>query len=195
MLNRQHLFAIRLCDIIFSFFGLVILSPVLIFIYIAGALILGSPLYRQQRMGMDQHPFTLVKFRTMSKGTAAKPTHLISSHSMTPYGRFLRKTKLDELPQLWNVLKGEMSLVGPRPSLFTQIELISARQAAGLFEMRPGITGLAQINAIDMSNPALLAQTDKKMVSNFSILSYFKYILVTILGKGYGDRVIKIDGV
>ena len=104
-------------------------------------------------------------------------------------GHFLRKTKLDELPQLWNVLKGEMSLVGPRPGLFNQEELTKERDERGVYSVRPGITGLAQINEIDMSTPKLLAETDRKMIDTLNISSYFKYILLTVTGKGSGDRV------
>ena len=104
-------------------------------------------------------------------------------------GAFLRKTKLDELPQLWNVLKGEMSLVGPRPGLFNQKELTMARDARGVFDVRPGITGLAQVNDIDMSTPELLAETDANMIRELSIKNYFKFIFQTVLGAGAGDRV------
>jgi lipopolysaccharide/colanic/teichoic acid biosynthesis glycosyltransferase len=118
-------------------------------------------------------------------------THLASSSSITPYGRFLRKSKLDELPQLWNVFVGDMSLVGPRPNLFNQEELIMERDFRGVYSVRPGITGLAQINKIDMSTPQLLAETDSKMLKELNLLGYFKYILLTVFGKGFGDRVIE----
>ena len=101
----------------------------------------------------------------------------------------MRKTKLDELPQLWNVLKGEMSLVGPRPNLFNQYELIAERDAQGVYNVRPGITGLAQVNDIDMSTPALLAETDARMIREMSLGSYFRLIVQTVTGKGRGDRV------
>ena len=139
--------------------------------------------------GRNQKPFTLVKFRTMKKDTASVASHLASSSSITKFGAFLRRTKLDELPQLWNVLKGEMSLVGPRPGLFNQDELTAERDALGVFKVRPGITGLAQINDIDMSTPKLLAVTDAKMIASLSWKDYFKYIFKTVLGKGSGDRV------
>ena len=116
-------------------------------------------------------------------------THLASSSSITRFGSFLRKSKLDELPQLWNVLVGDMSLVGPRPNLFNQEELIEERSSRGVYSIRPGITGLAQINKIDMSTPQLLAETDARMIQNLNILSYFKYIIFTIFGKGFGDRI------
>ena len=101
----------------------------------------------------------------------------------------LRCTKLGELPQLWNVLKGEMSLVGPRPGLFNQDELTAERDAIGVFKVRPGITGLAQVNDIDMSTPKLLAETDAKMIALLTVKDYFKFIFMTVLGKGSGDRV------
>ena len=96
---------------------------------------------------------------------------------------------LDETPQLWNVLRGHMSLVGPRPCLFNQMELIQEREARGVYAARPGITGLAQIQGIDMSTPVKLAETDAKMLETLNIISYFHYILMTLAGKGAGDRV------
>lgn len=103
---------------------------------------------------------------------------------------FLRRTKLDELPQVWNVLMGEMSLVGPRPNLFNQTELIKERSEKGVYDVRPGITGLAQVNEIDMSTPKLLAETDAEMIKTLTIKDYFKYIFVTVTGKGQGDRIV-----
>ncbi|MBW2186306.1 MAG: NAD-dependent epimerase/dehydratase family protein [Deltaproteobacteria bacterium] len=114
---------------------------------------------------------------------------LASASSITPFGQLLRRTKLDELPQLWNVIKGEMSLVGPRPCLFNQDDLIQERETRGVFNARPGITGLAQVSAIDMSTPQLLAETDQKMLENLSVKDYFRYIFMTVAGKGAGDRV------
>ena len=111
-----------------------------------------------------------------------------TSPAVTHLGSFLRKTKLDELPQLWNVLKGEVSLVGPRPNLLNQVELINAREALDVYRVRPGITGLAQIKDIDMSTPTLLANTDAEMISAMSVVNYFKYIFLTVAGKGQGDR-------
>jgi lipopolysaccharide/colanic/teichoic acid biosynthesis glycosyltransferase len=158
-------------------------------IIIVGLFDTGSPVFRQERVGRNKKPFTLVKFRTMSVDTASVASHLASSASITKLGGFLRKTKLDELPQLWNVLKGEMSLVGPRPGLFNQVELTEVRDVKGVFDVRPGITGLAQVNAIDMSTPELLAETDAKMIRDMNIKNYFKFIFQTVLGAGAGDRV------
>ena len=97
--------------------------------------------------------------------------------------------KLDELPQLWNVLVGDMSLVGPRPNLFNQAELIHERDKLSIYSVRPGITGLAQISNIDMSTPKSLAVTDAKMIRDMSVSSYFRYILMTVSGRGQGDRI------
>jgi lipopolysaccharide/colanic/teichoic acid biosynthesis glycosyltransferase len=151
----------------------------------------GSPLFRQERVGVNQKPFNLLKFRSMHVNTKAIATHLVQVRAITKWGSFLRKSKLDELPQLFNVLKGEMSFVGPRPNLFNQSELIKERSKRGVYAIRPGITGFAQINKIDMSTPQLLAETDAQMIQSFSIVKYFYYIIVTVLGKGAGDRVVR----
>jgi len=180
---------LRLFDFVFAFLGLVVGFPVLLVIYIVGLFDTGAPLFRQERVGQNKRPFTLVKFRTMQINTASVASHLASSSSITPLGGFLRKTKLDELPQLWNVLKGEMSLVGPRPNLFNQEELIAARDRLGVYDVLPGITGLAQVSDIDMSTPELLAETDHQMIKSLTVRDYFKYIFMTATGRGQGDRV------
>jgi lipopolysaccharide/colanic/teichoic acid biosynthesis glycosyltransferase len=180
---------LRIFDFIFSLFGLILLGPLLLVIYVIGLLHTGSPIFRQERVGRDQKPFTLVKFRTMRSDTASVASHLADVSAITPMGSFLRRTKLDELPQLWNVVKGEMSLVGPRPCLFNQTELIIHRESHAVFSARPGITGLAQVNNIDMSTPSLLAETDARMLNELTVSAYFKYIFMTVGGKGAGDRV------
>jgi lipopolysaccharide/colanic/teichoic acid biosynthesis glycosyltransferase len=114
---------------------------------------------------------------------------LIEASAITPLGAFLRQSKLDELPQLWNVLKGEMSLVGPRPCLLNQTELIRERAARAVFNARPGITGLAQVNNVDMSTPKLLAEIDARMLTELKVSDYFEYIFMTVGGKGSGDGV------
>lgn len=180
---------IRLFDVLFSAVGLILGAPLLLLLTFIGLLDTGSPLFRQVRVGRDQKPFTLWKFRTMRRDTASVATHLASRSSITRFGHFLRRTKLDELPQLWNVLKGEMSLVGPRPGLFNQEELTRERALREVFKVRPGVTGLAQISEIDMSTPELLAETDQRMIQHLTLRAYFKYILLTISGKGAGDRI------
>lgn len=179
----------RLIDFIFALCGLLLTAPLLLLIYIIGFFDTGTPVFRQVRVGRGQKPFTLVKFRTMRPDTASVASHLADASAITPLGSFLRRSKLDELLQLWNVLKGEMSLVGPRPCLLSQTDLINERAARGVFDARPGITGLAQVSDIDMSTPKLLADTDARMLEGLTLVMYFKYILMTVGGKGSGDRV------
>ncbi len=180
---------IRLFDMLFSLLGLLLGAPLLLVLGVIGFWDTGSPLFRQQRVGRLQKPFTMIKFRTMRPDTAWVATHLADASAVTAYGRFLRRSKLDELPQLWNVLKGEMSLVGPRPCLFNQEELVEERAKRGVFEARPGITGLAQLRGIDMSSPSVLAQTDAQMMDALNLRDYFRYIFMTLLGRGAGDRI------
>jgi len=141
----------RIFDALFSFFGLVFLSPILIVLMIIGFFDTGSPIFLQERVGKGMQPFRLMKFRSMHVNAPSVATHLANASSITPFGSFLRKSKLDELPQLWNVFIGDMSLVGPRPNLFNQEELIEERYSRGVYSVRPGITGLAQINKIDIN--------------------------------------------
>ena len=180
---------IRLFDILFSLIGILLLSPIIILLLIVGFFDTGSPIFRQERLGKNKKTFRLMKFRSMQVNAPSVATHLANSSLITPFGSFLRKSKLDELLQLWNVLVGDMSLVGPRPNLFNQKELISERDFRGIYSVRPGITGLAQINKIDMSTPQLLAETDAIMISHLNFIFYFKYIFATVLGKGFGDRI------
>jgi len=180
---------IRVFDILFSALGLIVLLPLMLLLWLLGWLDTRAPLFRQQRVGRNQQSFLLVKFRTMRPDTVSVASHLADVSSITSLGHFLRRTKLDEMPQLWNVLMGHMSLVGPRPNLFNQVELINTRNALGVYDVRPGITGLSQINDIDMSTPELLAKTDAEMISTMSVANYFKYIFLTFAGKGQGDRV------
>lgn len=179
----------RMLDIIFSFIGLVFTLPILVTILVIGYFDTGSPLFIQERVGRHKKPFNLVKFRTMKVNTASLASHLVDGSSITKFGKFLRKTKLDELPQLYNVLKGDMSLIGPRPNLFNQSELIGEREQMGVYEVLPGITGLSQLSNIDMSTPKLLAKTDKKMIDTTSVKNYFSYIVRTALGQGSGDAI------
>lgn len=180
---------IRVLDFLAAFFGLLFLWPILLIVTIIGMFDTGSPIFIQIRVGRNKKPFKLIKFRTMSVETKSVASHLASNASITKLGAFLRKTKIDELPQLINVVKGEMSLVGPRPNLFNQEELIKERDALAVYDVLPGVTGLAQVQNIDMSTPALLAKTDKQMIDTLNVKDYFKYIMMTVTGSGSGDAV------
>lgn len=180
---------LRFIDLVLAVLGLLVAWPLFAVLFVLGLFDTGSPLFRQERVGRHRRPFILVKFRTMKIDTQSVATHLANPASVTRLGAFLRRSKLDELPQLWNVLKGDMSLVGPRPCLFNQTELIAERAARGVFDVRPGITGLAQIQGVDMSTPRLLAETDARMLETLNIGAYFRYILKTVTGSGRGDRI------
>lgn len=180
---------IRIIDFVAALCGLFLLSP---FIFLIATILFfehRKPFFIQKRVGKNQKLFTLIKFRSMSPKAGNLPTHEISTDLITKTGKFLRATKLDELPQLWNVLQGEMSLVGPRPCLPTQRELISERALRGVFSLRPGITGPAQVQNIDMSTPKKLAEEDSQMVNNLKVGDYLKYVLLTVSGSGQGDKV------
>jgi len=180
---------IRFLDLVISLIGLFFGAPLLLLLLVVGWADTGSPLFRQIRVGRHRRPFTLVKFRTMRLNSISVATHLADASDVTALGVFLRRTKLDEFPQLWNVLKGEMSLVGPRPCLFSQSEVIAERDVRGVFAVRPGVTGLAQVSGIDMSTPKLLAEIDFQMLQDFGAKSYFFYIFKTLTGAGRGDRI------
>ena len=179
----------RLIDIVLSLCGLICVFPVFLILVIFGFFDTGAPIFRQNRFGQNQKPFMLIKFRTMREDTESVPTHLVNPSATTAFGRFLRRTKFDELPQLWNVLKGEMSLVGPRPGLPNQDALTKARALQDVYSVKPGITGLAQIKGIDMSTPELLARTDAQMIAKMSVANYFRFIFLTVIGNGRGDRI------
>jgi len=171
---------IRIFDFLFSLIGLIFLFPLLILIFLIGLFYNGSSLFIQKRVGYNLKSFSLIKFRTMPVGMRSAGTHLIKNIKFSSFGYFLRRTKIDEIPQLFNVLIGDMSLVGPRPCLFNQRKLINERKKRGVFKVRPGITGLAQISDINMKTPTLLAKTDQKMIKKISLYNYFYYIFKTI---------------
>jgi lipopolysaccharide/colanic/teichoic acid biosynthesis glycosyltransferase len=171
---------IRFFDFFFSILGLIFLFPIFILLWIVGFLENGSPIFKQKRIGYFQKSFFLIKFRTMKKNTKSIATHLVNSSMITPLGHFLRQTKLDEAPQLLNVLKGDMSFVGPRPCLANQKKLISERKKRGIFNVRPGITGLAQIRGITMEKPILLSKIELEMIKKMNLYYYFHYIFVTL---------------
>lgn len=149
----------------------------------------GPGIFRQTRIGANEHPFTCYKLRTMYVDTSNMPSHVSSASSVTSLGRWLRRLKLDELPQLWNVLRGDMSFVGPRPCLPIQEALILARRAHGLDSIRPGITGVSQVAGVDMSDPVQLAALDSTYLSDMSLRKDMALIIATALGAGRGDSV------
>jgi len=150
----------------------------------------GRGIFAQRRIGKNGKPFTIYKFRTMKSETRQAGTHEMTAASVTRMGAFLRKTKLDELSQVFNVIRGNLSLVGPRPCLLVQTQLIEEREKRGVFSVRPGITGLAQINSVDMSDPVKLARWDARYIAQRSLPSECKIAFVTFLGRGHGDKVI-----
>ena len=179
----------RIVDIILSCIGILLTLPLMILIAALVFVETKSPLFLQTRIGKNKKSFKIVKFRTMRVATPSVATHLVSSEALTHSGKYLRKWKLDELPQFFNVLIGDMSFVGPRPNLPNQSLLIEERDKRNIYLVRPGITGLAQIKGIDMASPKLLAEHDEQMIHQFSTKMYFLIILHTVSGKGMGDRI------
>jgi lipopolysaccharide/colanic/teichoic acid biosynthesis glycosyltransferase len=171
----------RAMDVGLSLVGLIVSAPILL--VCAFAIVLdskGNPIFRQERVGRDSRSFTCYKLRTMRVGTPTAATHEVSQSQVTRVGEFLRRTKLDELPQLWNVLRGEMSLVGPRPCLPMQVALIEARRERGVMDLRPGITGVAQLKGIDMSDPERLAAVDATYIGDVSLWTDIRLIVQTV---------------
>lgn len=173
----------RAMDVAISLPALFVALPVILLAMLAIRLTSSGPaIIVQSRIGRFEKPFRCLKLRTMRNGTPVVPTHETSAGQITPVGNFLRRTKIDELPQLWNVLTGDMSLVGPRPCLPTQHVLIEQRRRLGVYTLRPGITGLAQTRGIDMSRPELLAQTDAEYLATRSAARDLKLIWHTLFG-------------
>ena len=185
---KAGLSVIRFFDVFFSMLGLVCGFPVLLVIYVIGLFDTGAPLFRQERVGRNKKPFILVKFRTMRVGTASVASHLAATSSVTPLGAILRRTKLDELPQLWNVLKGDMSLVGPRPLLMEYLPLYSPEQYRR-HETRPGVTGWAQVNGRNALSWEDKFKLDIWYVDNQSIWLDIKIVFLTV------KKVLIRDGI
>lgn len=190
MLHRQTI-AIRTFDFIFAVFGIALTMPLMILLTMLIAIDGGRPIFIQKRVGKNNKPFYLFKFRTMSLDTESVASHKVDICKVTQLGRFIRQKKLDELPQLINVFSGSMSLVGPRPCLFSQPEVIEARHSEGLSTYKPGITGLSQISGVDMSTPKILAEHDASMMKDFSVKKYFTMIFATIFGNISGDAIYR----
>ena len=182
---------LRLYDVLISTAVLILFSPLLLLVFVICLLESKNPIFVQERVGKNLKPFKLFKFRTMKLNTPSIASHLINKKSLTKSGRIIRLLKLDEFPQLINVINGDMSLVGPRPCLFNQSELINLRKKYEIFKVKPGITGLSQIKGIDMSNPQLLCESDLNMNSKINQKDYFKYLFLTFFGKGIGDKIKK----
>jgi O-antigen biosynthesis protein WbqP len=179
----------RTFDLLLSAAGLIVALPVIGLLVLA--IRLGSPgpaIFRQTRVGRHGEPFVCLKLRTMFQDAPELPTHMSSAARVTPLGRQLRRWKLDELPQLWNVLVGEMSFVGPRPCLPSQTELVEERKKRGVLTLRPGITGLAQIRGVDMSDPVALATLDAAYIGKAGLRQDLDILVKTFSGSALADR-------
>jgi lipopolysaccharide/colanic/teichoic acid biosynthesis glycosyltransferase len=180
----------RLLDVVVALLLSIAVLPVIL---VLGALILGidrhNPFFAQRRLGRNELPFTMYKLRTMKSDTLDVPTHEVSASSVSKLGGFLRRTKLDELPQLWSVIRGDMSFVGPRPGLVDHDELTVNRRALNVFSLVPGITGVSQIDRIDMSDPKRLAESDARYIGRDSLSGDIGIMWATLMGKGSGDRI------
>ena len=189
--NLVYIFFRKSVDIIFAIFVIVFLWWLLLFIYFAIKIDTDGPvIFKQKRIGKNEKLFLLYKFRTMQVGTRNTATHEISQQSLTGIGYWLRKVKLDELPQVLNILRNDLSLIGPRPSLPTQKKLIKERQILQIYSIKPGITGYSQINNIDMSDPKKLAEYDNIYLAMRSVFFDIRILIKTLLGAGQGDKVM-----
>lgn len=185
-------FVKRMIDVFLSFLGLLFLSPVFLFVIIAVKIDDPGPaFFKQKRVGINKSYFSLYKFRSMRVDTPDIPTHLLENPDkyISGVGKFIRKTSIDELPQMWNILKGDMSIIGPRPALWNQYDLIAERDKYGANDIRPGLTGWAQINGRDELEIPVKAAIDGEYIERMSFRFDCKCFFVTILS------VLKHDGV
>lgn len=184
----------RVLDIMLSSIAIIVFAiPMLIIGIVIKLNSKGPILFKQQRIGKDGIHFEIYKFRSMYIETPNISTEALGDPSsyITPVGKFIRKTSLDELPQLFNILKGDMAIVGPRPALYNQYELIAMRDAVGVNNIRPGLTGYAQVMGRDMISDEEKVEFDKYYVDNYSIWFDFKIILMTVfsVAKAEGIRM------
>lgn len=182
----------RLFDILFSFLTLCVFSLPLLFVFLLVKFSSKGPvIYWSDRVGKDNKIFSMPKIRTMRIDTPSVATHLLSDPDfyLTPVGKFLRISSIDELPQLWSVLKGDMSFVGPRPALFNQDDLVKLRTAKGIHKLVPGITGWAQVNGRDELPIPVKVNFDEYYLKNQSFLFDMKILWMTFL------KVVKKEGV
>lgn len=182
----------RLLDILLCLIIIPVALPLAILVALAVRVSsVGPVLYWSDRVGRDEKLFSMPKFRSMKHGTPAVATHLLqnpASH-LTPIGSFLRKSSLDEIPQLWCILRGEMSFVGPRPALFNQTDLVAARREAGVASLTPGLTGWAQINGRDELAVSEKVKFDLEYKNRQSMIFDLKIMFLTFV------KVIKRDGI
>lgn len=180
----------------FDIVAALLLIPVALPVSLIAMLALGlemrtNPLFAQTRIGRNSVPFVMYKLRTMYPETAQVASHEVNSSQVSRFGRIVRKVKVDELPQIWNVLIGQMSFVGPRPCLPTQEELIAFRKREGVDRLLPGITGVSQLDDIDMSEPERLAKSDARYLEGWSLGTDLSIFLRTFTGGGSGDAIGK----
>lgn len=184
-------------DRVLSFFAIVVLSPLLLVLSIAVKVNSNGPVFfKQKRVGKNKKYFKIIKFRTMYADTPADvPTHLLADPAsrITKVGRFLRHTSLDELPQIFNILVGQMSIIGPRPALWNQDDLIEERDKYGANELTPGLTGYAQVNGRDELTIPVKAKLDGYYAQNISFILDVKIFFETVLQAFRGKNVV--DGV
>lgn len=174
-------FVLRIIDLLLALVALPICLVLCFILCLTTIFVDGvNPIFVQVRVGRFKRPFKVFKLRTLCRSTVEMPSHQLSSRMLLKVGKFYRRYKLDELPQILNVILGEMSFVGPRPCLPTQHELIKLREKAHLFDVRPGITGLSQVRGIDMSEPTELTMTDCKSVQNMNLIIYFELLVATL---------------
>ena len=185
----------RIVDFILALLGIIILSPVLLILCIAIKVDSKGPIiFKQKRVGINKSHFNILKFRTMKVDTPKEmPTHMLENPDffITKVGKFLRKTSLDELPQLFNILKGDMAVIGPRPALWNQYDLIEERDKYHANDIRPGLTGLAQISGRDELEIPVKAEIDGKYAQNISFVMDLKCFVGTIIAVFKSDGVVE----
>ena len=181
-------------DVILASIAITLCAPLMALIAVLIKITSPGPiLYRQERCGLNGSSFMMLKFRSLRADAEANGPQMTTKNDprRTRLGAILRATNMDELPQFFNVLRGDMSLVGPRPCLPVQADVIAARRALDVFSVRPGITGPAQLASIDMSTPEKLAQADRSYVENQTFARDLRIIVATVVGGGSGDAVLR----
>jgi len=172
----------RIIDVFASLCCILVFSPLFI---IVGLIVFfqdwGNPFFKQKRVGLNEQPFVLYKFRSMPLNTANVPSSEVSKIKVTPFGKFIRRSNLDELPQLFNIFTGTMSIVGPRPGLPAQLELVAMRREKNVYSCKPGLTGLAQVNSYDNMPESEKAMWDGQYANDVTFVKDFKIILKTFV--------------